>query len=562
MFLLFFILAITILFLPLLPGLLGLLFSAIGYSANMQQFQFSLNGFIELFNWPGIIESIAITLIVTVSSTLLTMFISFSVLQTSWHRPSWHKIEKLLAPIMALPHVAFAVGFAFLFSNSGFIARIFDWASLPNSLSNLDIVNNQYGLGLIVALTIKEIPFILFMSIPLLKQLNISQSLRLGQSLGYTSAQVWQKIIFPQWLPKIRFSLLAIMAYSLSVVDVSLVIGPTNPPTLPVLLWSWISDADLQRLPMASAAATLLTIICLAFVLMMRVVEWLVIEKRKCWQYSGRFSLPTGGFAAIYLTYLISLSTLLILLIWSFAKRWSFPNIIPSKWSTVFWHQEWQYLLDVSMTSTVIAISSATIALLLVIILHEHNAKFKSKNPNFTIPYLMIAIPMLVPQLSLLFGMQLATLYIAPQYYYFWVIWSHVFFAFPYLYLALDGPWRSYDKRLDKIGLSLGLSPLKVWWKIKRPILLPAICIAWAIAISVSLAQYLPTLMLGAGRITTLTTEAVALSSGQDRRITALYALLQSLLPFIFFLFAIIVGHKTGKIETQTRHIKYDTSTT
>lgn len=547
---------------PLIPGLLGLLFSAIGYSANLEQFEFSLYGFVELYQWPGIIESIAITLLVTISSTLLTMIISFSVMQSCWHRPAWHKIEKLLAPIMALPHVAFAVGFAFLFSNSGFIARVFDWIGTSNVITNLDIVNNQFGIGLIFALTIKEIPFILFMSIPLLKQLNINETLRLAQSLGYTQAQIWQKIIFPQWLPKIRFSLLAIMAYSLSVVDISLVIGPTNPPTLPVLLWAWVTDADLQRLPMASAAAALLTFICLGIVIMMRIIEWVIIEKSKSWQFSGRFALPTCGFSAIFLTYLVSLSTLVVLIVWSFAKRWSYPHIIPTKWSTAFWHQEWQYLLEVSITSSIIAITSATITLLLVIILHEHNAQFKTKNPTFTIPYLMIAVPMLVPQLSLLFGIQLATLYIAPQYYYTWVIWSHVFFAFPYVYLALDGPWRSYDTRFNKIGLSLGFSPLKVWWQIKRPILFPAICIAWAIAISVSLAQYLPTLMLGAGRITTLTTEAVALSSGQDRRITALYALLQSLLPFIFFLFAIVIGHKTGKIETQTRHLKYDISTT
>lgn len=132
----------------------------------------------------------------------------------------------------------------------------------------------------------------------------------------------------------------------------------------------------------------------------------------------------------------------------------------------------------------------------------------------------MIAVPMLVPQLSILFGMQVATLYVAGDAHFFWVCWAHLFFAFPYVYLSLDGPWRSYDERLTRAALSLGKSPLNVWLRIKLPILLPAILYAWAIGISVSLAQYLPTLVLGAGRITTLTTEAVALSSGFDRRVT------------------------------------------
>ncbi|MCV5737738.1 ABC transporter permease, partial [Escherichia coli] len=69
---------------------------------------------------------------------------------------------------------------------------------------------------------------------------------------------------------------------------------------------------------------------------------------------------------------------------------------------------------------------------------------------------------------------------------------------------------------------------MQAWLKVKLPILLPAIAFAWAIGISVSLAQYLPTLVLGAGRISTITTEAVALSSGFDRRVTAIYAIWQA----------------------------------
>ena len=57
--------------------------------------------------------------------------------------------------------------------------------------------------------------------------------------------------------------------------------------------------------------------------------------------------------------------------------------------------------------------------------------------------------------------------------------------------------------------------------------------------------------MLGAGRISTLTTEAVALASGQDRRISAIYALLQSLVPFLFYFIAILIGRKTGRLDKQ-----------
>lgn len=78
--------------------------------------------------------------------------------------------------------------------------------------------------------------------------------------------------------------------------------------------------------------------------------------------------------------------------------------------------------------------------------------------------------------------------------------------------------------------------------KIKLPLLFPALLYAWAVGISVSLAQYLPTLMLGGGRLTTITTEAVALSSGYDRRVAAIYAICQAVLPFVFFSLALLLG--------------------
>ena len=62
---------------------------------------------------------------------------------------------------------------------------------------------------------------------------------------------------------------------------------------------------------------------------------------------------------------------------------------------------------------------------------------------------------------------------------------------------------------------------------------------AAAIGVAVSVGQYLPTLLIGGGRIETLTTEAVALSSGGNRRVVGAMALLQMLLPAAGFALAL-----------------------
>jgi putative thiamine transport system permease protein len=67
---------------------------------------------------------------------------------------------------------------------------------------------------------------------------------------------------------------------------------------------------------------------------------------------------------------------------------------------------------------------------------------------------------------------------------------------------------------------------------------------ALAIGFAVSIAQYLSTQFIGAGRHPTLTTEAVTLASGGQRNVAAAFALLQALLPALGFLAAHAVGRR------------------
>jgi putative thiamine transport system permease protein len=68
--------------------------------------------------------------------------------------------------------------------------------------------------------------------------------------------------------------------------------------------------------------------------------------------------------------------------------------------------------------------------------------------------------------------------------------------------------------------------------------MLRAILTAFAFGFAISIAQYLPTLMIGAGRLPTVTTEAVALAAGGDRRVLGAFALIQSALPIVAFVAA------------------------
>src|SRR3546814_7583305 len=103
----------------------------------------------------------------------------------------------------------------------------------------------------------------------------------------------------------------------------------------------------------------------------------------------------------------------------------------------------------------------------------------------------------------------------------------------PYVFLTLGDPYRALDGRFARTALCLGARPNRVFWQVKLPMLLRPVLFALAVGFAVSVTQYLPTLFAGGGRFVTLTTEAVGLAAGGDRRVIGVYAFLQALLPLL-----------------------------
>jgi putative thiamine transport system permease protein len=86
--------------------------------------------------------------------------------------------------------------------------------------------------------------------------------------------------------------------------------------------------------------------------------------------------------------------------------------------------------------------------------------------------------------------------------------------------------------------MALNASRTKTLFRVRLPLMLRPILAAFAVGFAVSAGLYLPTLLIGAGRLPTITTEAVALASGANRRTIGVYAFLQSIIPFAGFVLA------------------------
>jgi putative thiamine transport system permease protein len=184
-----------------------------------------------------------------------------------------------------------------------------------------------------------------------------------------------------------------------------------------------------------------------------------------------------------------------------------------------------------------IATASSLLATVLAIGSLEHGARAGREGRALEVLY----VPLLVPQIAFLVGLQVLFSFVGLDGTFIAVMLVHLVFVFPYVLLSLSDPWRAWDPRYGYAVRALGRGPGAVFWRVRLPMLARPILTAAALGFAVSVALYLPTLLVGAGRWPTITTEAVALSSGGDPHLIGMTALVQALLPFLGFAVAAIL---------------------
>ena len=530
---------------PIIAGVMGTFLPAIGLDPTIGRYELSIEPIVELFATPGIWKSALLSLTIGLATTIISL-VMVVLFFASWHESRlFNVIRYFLSPILSVPHAAAAFGFAFLIAPSGWIFRLFSpWLTGLHHPPDLLIINDPYGVAMTVGLIGKEIPFLFLITLAALPQSNVRKFVQISKSFGYGQTIGWLKSVYPKIYRQIRLPVLAVLAYSTSVVDVSIILGPTTPAPLAVRLLNWMNDPDLHmRLKAAAGAMFQLSISIAALAIWMAMEELAKLVKFPLFT-DGRRYLTDGLFrmlSAIIMT-LVTVSALLgltTLLFWSVAGFWRFPDILPLSFTLQNWDQYLPELLKLISTTFVVGFL-ATLFSLTIILLCLENETRNDVRVGLT-GYTVLFLPLLVPQVSFLFGLHLFFLYFGIGGTIWSVILIHMVFVMPYLYLSLSHQWHALDPHYTRISAGVGSSNFRTLVRVRIPLLLRAILTSSAVGFAVSVSQYLPTLLIGGGRVPTLTTEAVALASGGNRQVIAVHVLVQVILPFFGFLLAGLV---------------------
>ncbi|WP_426137410.1 ABC transporter permease [Psychrobacter sp. TWR1-1-1] len=552
---------LLLLILPVLGGLVSVLLPAFSWVPALEQTTVSLQGFNDLWQTPGLIQMVALSIATGLISTLLAFVMTLMILAAFFNSVWLTRIERLLSPILVIPHAAAAIAVGFLIAPSGMFSRLISpwlsgWELAPGGM----FPHDPYGISIILGLTLKELPFLLLMALGALAQPELGKKLRqqykVALNLGYYPITAFFKAVLPILYPFLRLPILAVLAYASASVEMPLILGPNTPPTLAVTIMQWFNDVDLNLRIKASAGALLQLALTGGLIAL-----WLGGERaiKACFNatlINGKrhyadalWQKITAALTTVVIGFI--LLALIGLVLWSVAGFWRFPAVLPEQLVLLHFQSAFTQMGTPLFNTIAIGILSTVFAIVLTLLCLE--AEQLNKKPLSKFTSFIIYLPLLVPSIAFLFGLVWLQQLVNNQTAFFNVAFTHLLFVLPYVFLSLASSYRRLDPRFAHVAASLGATPAKVFLQVKLPQLFAPLLIAIALGLAISFGQYLPTLLAGGGRIATITTEAVTLANGASRRTSAVYAIIQMALPLIGFILAWVLPKYFFKSGSNSR---------
>lgn len=556
---------LLLLCIPVLAGLVGVIFPALGYFPAIGANAFSTQVFATLFDLPDIWQMMWLSLFTGVGSTLLAVIAAFCILATFYQSSLLGKIQGVLSPFLVFPHAAAAISLLFVVSPSGIFAAVttrlnayFSHAfttPFVNEISEMalpaandgTLLYDSLGLSILIALSLKELPFILLMTLSVMSQPLVKKKLtgyvKVGTALGYSPTASFFKLVLPTIFSQIKLPLLAVLVFATSNVEIPLILGPNNPSTLAVAIMHWFNHIDLSMRLLASSAAVVQVAVSAVAVVLFLGIERLVA-------YTGKRSLSGGnryfadtalracGFTVMAVYIILICTVVYTVVVYSFAKQWHFPLLLPEGLTLLHWNTATSALTTPLINTLLLGVLVSTTSLVLVLFTLESEQLKPARAVAENAFSVSLFLPLLVPGVAFLYGLVWFQQLVFQNAVWFHTYVAHMVYVLPYVFLSMAVAYRKFDNRYAMVAQSLGKTPWQVFYHVKLPSLFSAIMVAWALGLAISFSQYLPTLLASGGTLPTVTTEAVASLSGSSTRLTAVYVIIQAVMPLIGFMIA------------------------
>ena len=241
---------------PVLVGVIYAAGAATGVWGVGASGTFDLSRSIEVLGSAVVVEGTLWTLWIGAATTVLSALIAAALALAFRASDRFGRWGRTLAVLpLPVPHLVGAVAALLILGQSGLLARLayaLGWIAGPGDMPAL--VQDRAGIGMIMALLWKEIPFLFLVASSVLATRGEAlegAARRLGASRWQTLRRVTWPLLWRGMLP----ACVAVFTFVVGTWEVAALLAPSDPLALPLITYERYVDSDLARRPDAFVVA-------------------------------------------------------------------------------------------------------------------------------------------------------------------------------------------------------------------------------------------------------------------------------------------------------------------
>ncbi len=241
---------------------------------------------------------------------------------------------------------------------------------------------------------------------------------------------------------------------------------------------------------------------------------------------------------------------LVVLVVWSFARNWPWPLLLPDDWGL----RGWEYLFNprtkagpVLLRSILISLSATLLTLILCIPAAKAIAFYEFPGKRWV--EIFLYSPMFIPATAIGMGVHIAFIRAGLANTVWGVILIHVFPCIPYGVYLLRSSFVMIGEEIEQQARVLGANSPKIFFHVTLPLLFPSLLTAGSLLFIISFSQYFLTFLIGGGRITTFPMLMIPFIQSGDRTTGSVF----SLVFLLTAAFVVIVSEKWLAARYQER---------
>lgn len=227
-------------------------------------------------------QSIWLTISLAGATTVLAAGLGVALALSIRRLAGRYRLVSALVQIpLAIPHLSMALFLTSVLAPSGLLARLaFAGGLIDGSVDFPVLINDRFGVGIVLAYLLKEVPFVSIMVLTLL----VRQGDGFEDAARMLGATGWQRlwhVTIPLLAPAALSASLMVFAFVVGAYETPRLLGRTWPALLPVIAQQRYTDTDLARRPGAIAAAVIVS-------LLTALVVWIYLRLSERWMRAER----------------------------------------------------------------------------------------------------------------------------------------------------------------------------------------------------------------------------------------------------------------------------------